>query len=240
MTTTPKSAQEGERGATIKELWQDLLDKDDRTSPSEYPDMCLITFEEFADYMQAAWSAQSSRIAELQADAEHHDKSFDLRWNADMRASKRWQEATGKTMTLPDYADLCVWLLGQLEAPIDMILFCPLCGVQHVDEPEDVSRTTSEFGPPEAWENPPHRSHLCHGCGHIWRPCDRATNGVKAIETVGKADSPRVDPTALESQAELYRKLLGEAAEAMASVAPATLSDEIERLRAASEGKADV
>jgi hypothetical protein len=70
--------------------------------------------------------------------------------------------------------------------PIDMILFCPACGLQHVDEPDE--RTVG-------WENPPHRSHLCHGCGHIWRPADVPTNGVKAIKTVGKADSPIVSPT---------------------------------------------
>ena len=32
----------------IRELWQDLLDQDDRTSPPEYPNMALITFDEFA------------------------------------------------------------------------------------------------------------------------------------------------------------------------------------------------
>lgn len=31
----------------IKEQWQRLMDKDDRNSPSEYPDMCLITAKEF-------------------------------------------------------------------------------------------------------------------------------------------------------------------------------------------------
>ena len=68
-----------------------------------------------------------------------------------------------------------------LERPIPMILFCPSCGVKHVDAPDE--RTPS-------WTNPPHKSHLCHGCGHIWRPCDRPTEGVKEIATVGKADSP--------------------------------------------------
>jgi hypothetical protein len=68
----------------------------------------------------------------------------------------------------------------RLDAPIDMLLYCPMCGLHHIDEAT------------EAWGNPPHRSHLCYGCGHIWRPCDRPTNGVAAIETKGKADgSPR-------------------------------------------------
>lgn len=39
---------------TPDQAWQDLLDKDDRTSPEEYPEMCLITREELAAYMLAA------------------------------------------------------------------------------------------------------------------------------------------------------------------------------------------
>lgn len=34
--------------------WQNLLDKDDRTSPIEYPDMCLITKQELAEIMTRA------------------------------------------------------------------------------------------------------------------------------------------------------------------------------------------
>ncbi len=37
-----------EASAAVKEAWRDLLEKDDRTSPADYPDMALITFEEFA------------------------------------------------------------------------------------------------------------------------------------------------------------------------------------------------
>jgi hypothetical protein len=62
--------------------------------------------------------------------------------------------------------------------PIPMILFCPSCGVQHIDNPEG------------DWTNPPHRSHLCGYCGHIWRPADVSTNGVKEITTTGKEDTP--------------------------------------------------
>lgn len=42
--------------------------------------------------------------------------SADIRWKADMRAIKKWQEATGKTLVWPDHADLCVWLMEQLDA----------------------------------------------------------------------------------------------------------------------------
>lgn len=77
-------------------------------------------------------------------------------------------------------------------APIDMVLHCPACGMQHIDEPED---GVGEFavGADGAyrtrWTNPPHRSHLCRGCGHIWRPADVPTNGVAAVKTKGLADS---------------------------------------------------
>jgi DNA-directed RNA polymerase subunit M/transcription elongation factor TFIIS len=67
-------------------------------------------------------------------------------------------------------------------AAVPMILHCPKCHEQHVDAPDE--RTAG-------WANPPHRSHLCHGCGYIWRPADVPTNGVAAIKTTGKADSPQ-------------------------------------------------
>lgn len=66
------------------------------------------------------------------------------------------------------------------QTPIDIVLHCPACGLQHIDAPTP------------GWTNEPHRSHLCHGCGHIWRPADVPTNGVPAVKTKGKADSPIV------------------------------------------------
>lgn len=62
---------------------------------------------------------------------------------------------------------------------IDMILPCPACGLLHVDAPE----------PENGWTNPPHKSHLCHGCGAVWRPADVPTNGVASISTRGERDT---------------------------------------------------
>jgi|GEM_PF-2668692 len=70
---------------------------------------------------------------------------------------------------------------------IPMILFCPACGLQHIDQAE----------PECGWDNPPHRSHLCRGCGHIWRPADMATTGVENINTAGSSDSPAIRGQAL-------------------------------------------
>lgn len=71
------------------------------------------------------------------------------------------------------------------EKPIPMILHCPKCKEQHIDEPS------------EEWDNPPHRSHACQtpGCGCIWRPADVATTGVLSITTKGKSDNWHPDLT---------------------------------------------
>ncbi len=87
--------------------------------------------------------------------------------------------------------------------PIPMLLFCPKCNTQHIDAPEILDCRwpdcgggcgADEDGPmcmaeAHSWENPPHRSHLCHECGTIWRPADVATVGVAEIATQGKADN---------------------------------------------------
>lgn len=87
---------------------------------------------------------------------------------------------------------------------IDMVLYCPNCGTQHIDKDNydeirikaaelgvdrEGDRAYSDWLEEHEWTNPPHRSHLCHSCGCIWRPADVFTNGVEAIQTKGKADT---------------------------------------------------
>lgn len=55
------------------------------------------------------------------------------------------------------------------EVPVAMILRCPSCAYQHVDEGE--------------WASRPHKTHLCADCGLEWRPFEYATVGVEAMET---------------------------------------------------------
>lgn len=64
-----------------------------------------------------------------------------------------------------------------MDEMVNMVLHCPVCGTQHIDEPHG------------EWTNPPHRSHLCATCGTVWRPADVPTNGVRAVETCGAADT---------------------------------------------------
>lgn len=63
--------------------------------------------------------------------------------------------------------------------PVDVILYCPKCGTKHVDAPE----------PQSGWKNPPHKSHLCHACGAVWRPSDIETNGIDSLFTTGSRDT---------------------------------------------------
>lgn len=119
-----------------------------------------------------------------------------------------------------------------------MVLFCPACGFQHIDEPElpYIGDRITETGDEDAaarirkatWTNPPHRSHLCLGCGHIWRPADVPTTGVAAIQTKGKADSEPVSPSSLISRAEASEeevKRLREAVEKIAKLEASLIGD---------------
>jgi len=82
-------------------------------------------------------------------------------------------------------------------APAPMLLFCPNCGTQHIDRPEiepgrliSSGPNTGRAAPPRVtWDNPPHRSHLCHACGCTWRPADFPTAGIAELETRGKNDN---------------------------------------------------
>lgn len=53
----------------VSEVWDDLLNKDDRTSPPEHPDMVLITRNELADALSLAqfnWNEQRTHGIDIQ------------------------------------------------------------------------------------------------------------------------------------------------------------------------------
>lgn len=59
-----------------------------------------------ADMLEAQVKELRQELAELQA-------TFDLRWEADMRALRRWHDAGNDPLVWPDHADLTVWLMEQ-------------------------------------------------------------------------------------------------------------------------------
>lgn len=75
-------------------LWQELLDKDDRTSPAEYPEMALITWDEFRATVHAAPAhpvepGEVERVARIlwECDCEEADEE---RRRHKMRPVEKW------------------------------------------------------------------------------------------------------------------------------------------------------
>lgn len=54
-------------------------------------------------------------IDTLEEKVAEYDALFDIQWEADQRAIKMWQKATGKVLVWPDSAKLSVWLMGELD-----------------------------------------------------------------------------------------------------------------------------
>lgn len=76
--------------------------------------------------------------------------------------------------------------MSDLQQPIPMVLHCPACRFQHVDA-ADEHRLTCSYNLGAScdcglyWTNPPHRTHLCKACGHLWKPANVATTGVQEL-----------------------------------------------------------
>jgi hypothetical protein len=105
----------------LEECWQALLDKDDRTSPAEYPDMCLITRAELAAVMTLSavvgipatveeidrLSERNRRLKEAN-DAEHRRlvASKDRQRQRAIRAEQRLRELGPLGRRLAEHAQL--------------------------------------------------------------------------------------------------------------------------------------
>ena len=50
--------------------------------------------------------------------------------------------------------------------PTPLILYCPSCNTQHIDEGE--------------WATKPHKTHECQSCGQLFRPDDKPTVGISS------------------------------------------------------------
>ncbi|HEX8414870.1 MAG TPA: hypothetical protein VF637_13435, partial [Sphingomicrobium sp.] len=149
-----------------------------------------------ADYLAAIldqhgiaydWPVSPSHATSPEAQAQRHGQAIQI---AEQAFRKCYP--SGSRMYAPDtWAYDAIETALALAEPIPMILHCPTCHTQHIDEPDEYT--------PE-WDNPPHRSHLCHACGCIWRPADVPTEGVAQIATRGKADTKPADPTSVAGE----------------------------------------
>jgi hypothetical protein len=71
-----------------------------------------------------------------------------------------------------------------MQTVIDLVLYCPTCGRQHIDK--------------GSWANEAHKSHKCESCGFVWRPSDSCTRGVEKIFTKGTQDDKVFKPLTSE------------------------------------------
>lgn len=132
-----------------------------------------------------------------------------------------WAEGVLRDATDPEPAVIPAEVVDVHSTPIDMILHCPSCHHQHIDAPE------------ASWTNPPHKSHLCAKCATIWRPCDLPTNGVRAIETCGKADTwTTLGPTSAPGHTDLMVSLEAIDAFIDANPPPDAIEDRLAALEA--------
>ena len=149
--------------------WPELPDemRDERVEAMRFALASLSNHDEAVEALSGHW------LYEMRCDHETKtDQAFCScgLWSSAPQpsigeAAKRWAEHALATASLSTAR-------GE---PIPMVLYCPRCGLQHIDD--------------AVWTNTPHRSHLCNDCGLIWRPADVATTGVASIETRGKADT---------------------------------------------------
>lgn len=108
---------EGE--ASARQLWQELLEKDDRTSPAEYPDMALITFDEFA----AALRRNAEPPVEAPAPSEEPVASeTDRLVRASQWLQDRWGEKHPNTAHIRQLADYEAFLASPAVAPVAITL----------------------------------------------------------------------------------------------------------------------
>lgn len=77
MADTPTPARaESDAERLGKKLWTDLCEKDDRTSPEEYPDMALITQDELCSVVAAAFDERDAKFAAQAGEIERRQKEL--------------------------------------------------------------------------------------------------------------------------------------------------------------------
>jgi hypothetical protein len=86
--------------------------------PDGIPEPSLRMLRVIHSRLVTSGSEAASMLAWAIQEIEDNDASFEVRHGADMRAIDRWRLAhPGNELRQPDHADLCVWLMSQIEQP---------------------------------------------------------------------------------------------------------------------------
>jgi len=72
----------------------------------------------------------------------------------------------------PDCPEVGGTAPAQTANPVPMQLDCPKCGLHHVDTLDAMTGID--------WATRPHKTHLCLGCGHLFKPAEYTTVGMPA------------------------------------------------------------
>lgn len=148
------------------------------------------------DWMNAALLAK--QFSNAYRDESRHPATYQYLYSSPFGDGDVWRSESGTWNGQQPKAWRALFSVpAPGDAPFDMVLHCPNCGLQHIDAPDEPGTASAGIA---FWTNPPHRSHKCHGCGHIWRPADVPTNGVLAVKTKGKNDSPITGPDRVDDQ----------------------------------------
>lgn len=112
VTASPYESMFRAAVASLAEISQALGIPDDVAATANGNEEILEAIANLVSMARAA----AEDIERQRRELAEHEASFDLRWNASQRAIKRWQEAhPGNDLVWPDHADMCVWMLGEIE-----------------------------------------------------------------------------------------------------------------------------
>lgn len=73
---TPELSPMTTHEARAREFWKELVEKTDRTSPVEYPDMALITFDELAALLAQVEAETREALMQSILDPENQPSQF--------------------------------------------------------------------------------------------------------------------------------------------------------------------
>jgi predicted house-cleaning noncanonical NTP pyrophosphatase (MazG superfamily) len=121
--------------------------------------------EEVSELVEAIDAGAADQIVEELADVQEVIRAFGDQRLLRLTVMARQIEKREEKGTFTN-------VVMKLDEPVPSILLCPKCNTQHIDK--DVWATTRV-----------HRTHLCEGCGAIWRPYAYATVGVEALLPAG-------------------------------------------------------
>lgn len=92
--------------------------------------------------------------AQVREEIDDLQRTFDLRWDADMRAVARWraEDPHGRGLTLPDRADLVVWLLRQADESDETVVGRVAAAMQNLEVTNNAHMHHGDYDKqPTAW-----------------------------------------------------------------------------------------